>query len=89
MSLDKGTKEKIIREFRRRPEDTGSADVQIALLTEKIMELQVHLKKSPKDHNSRLRLVQYVGMRRKLLNYLNSTDTKRYKDLIARLNLRK
>ncbi|NGX55732.1 MAG: hypothetical protein KR126chlam2_01374, partial [Chlamydiae bacterium] len=66
-----------------------SADVQIAILTERIAELTDHLKLSPKDHNSRLALLKLVGQRRKLLEYLNSTDTERYKNLIKRLNLRK
>ena len=70
-------------------QDTGSADVQIAILTERIAELTEHLKLSPKDHSSRLALLKLVGARRKLLDYLNSTDTKRYQTLIVRLNLRK
>jgi small subunit ribosomal protein S15 len=89
MSLDKGTKEEITKKFQLHEKDTGSADVQIAILTERIMELQEHLNRSPKDHNSRLALLKLVGQRRKLLEYLNSTDTKRYKNLIKKLNLRK
>jgi small subunit ribosomal protein S15 len=89
MSLDKGTKEEITKKFQLHEKDTGSADVQIAILTERIAELAEHLKLFPKDHNSRLSLVRLVGQRRKLLNYLNSTDTKRYKMLITRLKLRK
>jgi small subunit ribosomal protein S15 len=89
MSLDKGTKEEITKKFQLHEKDTGSADVQIAILTERIAELTEHLKLAPKDHNSRLALLKLVGQRRKLLDYLNSTDTKRYQSLIMRLNLRK
>lgn len=89
MSLDKGTKEEITKKFQLHEKDTGSADVQIAILTERIAELTDHLKRSPKDHGSRLALLKLVGQRRKLLEYLNSTDTERYKNLIKRLNLRK
>jgi small subunit ribosomal protein S15 len=89
MSLDKGTKEEITKKFQLHEKDTGSADVQIAILTERIAELTEHLKLAPKDHASRLSLLKLVGQRRKLLDYLNSTDTKRYQTLIARLNLRK
>jgi small subunit ribosomal protein S15 len=89
MSLDKGTKDEITKKFQLHEKDTGSADVQIALLTEKIVALQDHLQRSPKDHSSRLSLLKLVGQRRKLLDYLNSTDTKRYQTLITRLNLRK
>ncbi|WP_213318155.1 MULTISPECIES: 30S ribosomal protein S15 [Chlamydiifrater] len=89
MSLDKGTKEEITKRFQLHEKDTGSADVQIAILTEHIADLKEHLKRSPKDHNSRLSLLKLVGQRRKLLEYLNSTDTERYKNLIKRLNLRK
>jgi small subunit ribosomal protein S15 len=89
MSLDKGTKEEITKKFQLHEKDTGSADVQIAILTERIAELTEHLKLAPKDHNSRLSLLKLVGQRRKLLDYLISTDTKRYQTLIVRLNLRK
>jgi len=89
MSLDKGTKEEITKKFQLHEKDTGSADVQIAILTERITELTEHLKMAPKDHSSRLALLKLVGQRRKLLDYLNSTDTKRYQHLINRLNLRK
>jgi small subunit ribosomal protein S15 len=89
MSLDKGTKEEITKKFQLHEKDTGSADVQIALLTERIVELTEHLKIAPKDNASRLALLKLVGQRRKLLDYLNSTDTKRYQTLITRLKLRK
>ncbi|NGX62625.1 MAG: 30S ribosomal protein S15 [Candidatus Anoxychlamydiales bacterium] len=89
MSLDKGTKEEITKKFQLHEKDTGSADVQIAILTERIAELTDHLKLAPKDHSSRLALLKLVGQRRKLLDYLNSTDTKRYQTLILKLKLRK
>lgn len=89
MSLDKGTKEEITKKFQLHEKDTGSADVQIAILTERITELTDHLKRSPKDNGSRLALLKLVGQRRRLLDYLNSTDTKRYQSLIAKLKLRR
>ncbi|BBI16805.1 30S ribosomal protein S15 [Neochlamydia sp. EPS4] len=89
MSLDKGTKEEITKKFQLHEKDTGSADVQIAILTERIAELNEHLKRSPKDHASRLALFKHVGLRRRLLDYLNSTDTLRYLSLIKKLKLRK
>ena len=89
MSLDKGTKEEITKKFQLHEKDTGSADVQIAILTERITELTDHLKRSPKDFASRLSLLKLVGQRRRLLDYLNSTDTKRYQTLITKLKLRR
>jgi small subunit ribosomal protein S15 len=89
MSLDKGTKEEITKKFQLHEKDTGSADVQIALLTERITELGECLKtSSPKDHQARFSLLKLVGERRKLLDYLNSTDTERHHNLTKRLNLR-
>lgn len=89
MSLDKGTKQEITKKFQLHEKDTGSADVQIAILTERITELTEHLKRFPKDHASRLALLKLVGQRRRLLDYLNSTDTKRYQVLIKKLKLRR
>jgi small subunit ribosomal protein S15 len=89
MSLDKGTKEEITKKFQLHEKDTGSADVQIAILTERIAELTEHLKRAPKDHGSRLALLKLVGQRRRLLDYLNSTDTVRYQTLITKLKLRR
>lgn len=89
MSLDKGTKEEITKKFQLHEKDTGSADVQIAILTERITELTEHLKRNSKDHASRLSLLKLVGQRRRLLDYLNSTDTARYQALITKLNLRR
>ncbi len=89
MSLDKGTKEEITKKFQLHEKDTGSADVQIAILTERIAEITEHLKRTPKDHASRLSLLKLVGQRRRLLDYLKSTDVKRYQSLITKLNLRR
>lgn len=89
MSLDKGTKEEITKKFQLHEKDTGSADVQIAILSERILELTEHLKRASKDHGSRLALLKLVGQRRRLLDYLNSTDTSRYQALIAKLGLRR
>ncbi len=89
MHLDKGTQEEITKKFQLHEKDTGSADVQIALLSERIIEITEHLKVAKNDHSARLALLKLVGQRRKLLEYLNSTDTKRYQNLISRLKLRK
>lgn len=85
MSLDKGTKEEITKKFQLHEKDTGSADVQIAILSERIAEISEHLEREPQDIVSRLSLIKLVGQRRKLLDYLNSTDTPRYQSLIKRL----
>ena len=82
-------KNEITKEFQLHPKDTGSADVQIALLTARINELTEHLQGNTKDHSSRRGLLKMVGERRRLLDYLSRTDTARYQDLIKRLNLRK
>lgn len=89
MSLDKSTKDEVTKKFQLHEKDTGSADVQIALLTERIADLQEHLKRHAKDQGTRLALLKLVGHRRKLLNYLNSTDTSRYQQLVSKLGLRK
>jgi len=82
-------KKQVTKEFQLHPKDTGSADVQIALLTSRINELTEHLQSHGKDHSSRRGLLKMVGQRRRLLDYLSSTDTKRYHELIKKLNLRK
>lgn len=89
MALDKSTEEEITKKFQLHEKDTGSADVQIAVLTERIAALSEHLQSAPHDYESRLALIKLVSKRRGLLNYLNSTDTKRYQVLITRLQLRK
>ena len=82
-------KREIIAAYGRTPEDTGSPEVQIALLTERINELNEHLKKNNKDHHSRRGLLKMVGQRRGLLAYLKKTDIESYRTLIGRLGLRK
>ena len=86
------TKEKktaIINEYARKPGDTGSPEVQIAVLTARIQELTEHLKSNPKDHHSRRGLLKMVGQRRGLLAYLKKTDLEGYRTLIAKLGIRK
>ena len=82
-------KSEVTKQFQLHPKDTGSADVQVALLTARINELTEHLKMHKKDHSSRRGLLKMVGQRRRLLDYLSDTDTKRYAELIKKLNLRK
>lgn len=89
MSLDKGTKEEITKRFQIHEKDTGSADVQIALLTERIAEINEHLIRFPKDLNARLKLLECVGKRRDLLKFLCETDTARYQLLIRKLKLKR
>ncbi len=89
MALDKGTKEEITKKFQLHEKDTGSADVQIAILTERIAELTEHLNRNQKDRDSRYALLGLVAQRRRLLDYLNSTDTSRYQALITKLKLRR
>ena len=82
-------KSEIIKTYARHEGDTGSPEVQIALLTERINHLNEHLKLNKKDHHSRRGLLQMVGRRRGLLNYLKDTDIERYRSIVARLGLRK
>ena len=82
-------KSKVIEDFRIHERDTGSADVQIALLTQRINQLTEHLQKNIKDHSSRRGLLKMVSQRRRLLDYLNETDTTRYQSLTKKLKLRK
>jgi small subunit ribosomal protein S15 len=77
------------KEFQLHEKDTGSADVQVALLTRRIAQLTEHLKTNAKDHSSRRGLLKMVAMRRSLLDYLSRSESDRYKKLIDRLNLRK
>ncbi len=85
----KQEKEKIINDFQTHEGDTGSPEVQIALLTEKINYLTEHLKIHPKDHASRRGLLKMVGSRAALLKYINKKDVNRYRETISRLGLRK
>lgn len=82
-------KTKTISEFRVHERDTGSADVQIALLTHRINQLTEHLQKNVKDHSSRRGLLKMVGQRRRLLDYLHDTDSKRHAAVIKKLGLRR
>lgn len=87
--MDKTTKQEIIAKYARKEGDTGSPEVQIALLTARINELTEHLKVHKKDHHSRRGLLQLVGQRKNMLNYLKDTDIERYRAIIAALELRK
>jgi len=87
--ISKEKKAEIIKTYGRTPEDTGSPEVQIALLTERITELTEHLKINKKDHHSRRGLLKMVGQRRNLLEYLKKKDLEAYRNLIERLGLRK
>ena len=87
--MTKEKKEEIIKANRRDEKDTGSPEVQIALLTERITELTEHLKNNPNDNHSRRGLLKMVGNRRNLFNYLTKKDIQRYRDIVAKLGLRK
>ncbi len=88
MALTKERKREIIDQFAQHPQDTGSVEVQVALLTERINQLTEHLKVHRKDFHSRVGLYKMVGRRRRLLRYLQRTDPQTYKKLIERLGLR-
>ena len=87
--ITKEIKQQIIKEYALKEGDTGSPEVQIAILTARIQELTEHLKENQKDHHSRRGLLKMVGQRRNLLAYLKDNDLERYRNLIARLGLRK
>ncbi|MCY0863812.1 MAG: 30S ribosomal protein S15 [Sulfobacillus sp.] len=89
MALQEEKKQAIIAAYRLHESDTGSPEVQIALLTERIAELTEHLKTHKKDHHSRRGLLKMVGHRRALLNYLREKDSERYHSVIQRLGLRR
>ena len=89
MTLQTETKQQIIGEHARTPGDTGSAEVQVAVLTKRIADLTEHLKTHKHDHASRRGLLQMVGRRRRLLEYLRREDVNRYRELIAKLRLRR
>ncbi len=82
-------KQEIINTFRRDEKDTGSSEVQIALLTERIRELTEHLKVHKKDNHSRRGLLKMVGKRRSLLNYLEKNDIEKYREIVEKLDLRR
>ena len=83
------TKEKIIKEYGKSEKDTGSTEVQVALLTQRINDLTDHLKLHKKDHHTRRGLLMLVGKRKRLLQYLENQDVERYRSLIDKLGLRK
>ncbi len=87
--ITKESKTKIVSQFQKHDKDTGSAEVQIAILTGRINELKDHFHKHSKDHHSRLGLLKMVGRRRRLLDYLKRSDVEGYKKIIAELGIRK
>ena len=87
--ISKEKKTAIIKEYARTEGDTGSPEVQVAVLTARIQELTEHLKENPKDHHSRRGMLKMIGKRRNLLAYLKDVDIERYRSLIERLGLRK
>ncbi len=87
--IEKEKKDAIVREFQLKEGDSGSTEVQVALLTERINQLTEHLKSHTHDHHSRRGLLKLVGQRRRLLQYLRNNDVSRYRQLIVRLGLRK
>ncbi len=89
MALTAEQKTKVVDEYQRGPSDTGSPEVQVALMTARIEELSSHFKTHIHDHHSRQGLLRLVNRRRKLLDYLRTTDIERYRNLIGRLGLRK
>jgi small subunit ribosomal protein S15 len=88
MALDKAKKEEIIARYSRGENDTGSTEVQVALITERIKYLTEHLKINKKDHSSRLGLLKLVGQRRRLMRYLKKTDLTRFNTIKAELGIR-
>lgn len=89
MGLSVEHKKEIMSQFKRHESDTGSPDVQVAILTKRINDLTEHFKIHKKDHHSRRGLLMLVGQRRRLLNYIKDRDIKRYRELVQALNLRK
>lgn len=89
MSINTSRKQEVINEYAKKSGDTGSTEVQVALLSERIANLTNHFKSNDKDHQSRRGLLILVGRRRRLLDYLKKTDEARYEAIIAKLGLRK
>ena len=89
MAITQERKHELINEFKTHENDTGSADIQIAILTEEINNLNTHLSTHKKDHHSRRGLLKMIGTRRRLLKYLRENEVQRYRDLIAKLGLRR
>jgi small subunit ribosomal protein S15 len=89
MSLTSNEKQTLMSEYQVHETDTGSADLQVAMLTTRITQLTGHLKQNPKDHASRRGLLKMIGRRRRLLAYINGKDSTRYQNLIKRLGIRR
>jgi small subunit ribosomal protein S15 len=89
LPLTREKKQRLVREYRMHDKDTGSPEIQIALLTERINQLTEHLKKRTKDFSSRRGLLKLVGKRRRLLDYLKDTDLDGYREIVEKLGLRK
>ncbi|GAB4550273.1 MAG: 30S ribosomal protein S15 [Pleurocapsa sp.] len=89
MTLTQQRKQELMTEYQIHETDTGSADLQIAVLTERINQLTSHLKANQKDHSSRRGLLKMIGRRKRLLAYIQSKDVERYQKLIARLGIRR
>ncbi|ACB53471.1 30S ribosomal protein S15 [Crocosphaera subtropica ATCC 51142] len=89
MSLTASEKQVLMSEYQVHETDTGSADLQVAILTKRITQLTDHLKQNPKDHASRRGLLKMIGRRRRLLGYINKKDSNRYQTLIKRLGIRR
>jgi small subunit ribosomal protein S15 len=89
MPLEPGAKERVIHEYRQHDNDTGSPEVQIALLSQRITYLTDHFKTHQKDHHSRRGLLKLVGQRRRLLDYLKRNDVERYRNVVSSLKLRR
>ena len=89
MALNKSEKEEIVKEYATKKNDTGSVEVQVALLTKEINDLTQHLEEHKQDKHSRVGLLKKVGKRKSLLEYLKDKDVARYRELIKKLNLRK
>jgi small subunit ribosomal protein S15 len=89
MTMSAAEKQSIVEQYRRSDNDTGSPEVQVALMTARIVELTEHFKEHKKDHHSRQGLIRLVNSRRKMLDYLKGKDVDRYRDLIEKLGLRR
>jgi len=89
MSISKEKKQEVISKYQKHDKDTGSPEIQIAILTSRINTLNDHFKKNPKDHHSRRGLLMMVGKRRRLLDYVAKKDINKYREIIKELNLRK
>lgn len=89
MSIDKSAKTQVVNDYKLSEKDTGSPEVQVAILTTRINNLSVHFEKNPKDHHSRRGLLKMIGARKRHLNYLKQKDYDRYQHLIKRLGIRR